>query len=45
MKRFTNILLVFEEGARGKAALERAATLAKENVTCCDSLFCFWSSP
>jgi nucleotide-binding universal stress UspA family protein len=31
MKRFKNILLVFDEGARGEAALERAATLAKEN--------------
>ena len=31
MKRFKNILLVFEEGVRGEAALERAATLAKEN--------------
>jgi universal stress protein E len=31
MKRFKNILLVFDEGVRGEAALERAATLAKEN--------------
>jgi len=31
MKRFQNILLVFDEGVRGEAALARAATLAKEN--------------
>jgi len=31
MKRFKNILLLFDEGARGEAAIERAATLAREN--------------
>jgi nucleotide-binding universal stress UspA family protein len=31
MKRFKNILLIFDEGVRGEAALTRAATLAKEN--------------
>lgn len=31
MKRFKNILLIFDEGVRGEAALARAATLAKEN--------------
>ena len=31
MKRFKNILLVFDEGARGETALERAATLTEEN--------------
>ena len=32
MQRFKNILLIFDEGARGEATLERAATLAKENA-------------
>ncbi len=31
MKRFKNILLLFDEGARGEAAVERTATLAKAN--------------
>ena len=31
MKRFKNILLIFDEGVRGEAACSRAATLAKEN--------------
>lgn len=31
MKRFKNILCLFEEGSRGIAALERATTLAMEN--------------
>ena len=31
MKRFKNILLIFDEGVRGKAACTRAATLAMEN--------------
>ena len=31
MKRFKNILLIFDEGTRGEPALIRAATLAQEN--------------
>ena len=31
MRRFKNILLLFDEGVRGEAALARAATLAKED--------------